>query len=243
MEEGKRIATEEWVKDNFSQYIKGTPSFTKDCVTKLWLVNNYNINVNKLNLLNDKDLVKRELIEGEQIIFDEFDYCVVRYKWTSESGKDLDTATYFKNTNESTIDDKRVGWGFQNSLPLETSIKFIDWVNDNTQSGIEAVLIDFKSLTSDLLNLPNIIQCYLRSAWYAELKTGYTDLEFTTYKGGVMEKDIPNYNFINNGGVIVQSETISRYVDTKRQSYPTIEMTLMGVIEYDKITKKASLKN
>lgn len=243
MADEKRASTEQWVFQNFERFIKNgsNPSTTKNCITKLWLIYNYNINISKLDTLSDKDLVRRELIQGEEIIFEEFDFCVIRYKWSADAGRDLDTATYFSNNNESLIDDKRIGWSFLSSLPIDGVKKYIDWVNDNTQSGVEAVLLNFKDLTLDFPNLPNTIKCYLRSAWYGEQKTGFTELEFITYKGGEMVKDSVNYNFLNIGGSVVQTQSISRYVDTKRQSYPGVEMTLMGIVNYDKLTKKANL--
>lgn len=64
-----RIATEEWLDDNLNEFKKGTPSATKKCVTKEFLINNYNVNEDLLNEYVNNRLIPRVKIQGQNSDF------------------------------------------------------------------------------------------------------------------------------------------------------------------------------
>lgn len=130
-----------------------------------------------------------------------FDYAVVRYMWTEQGGQDLDTRTLI-------IDPPRniaVGWNKQGS-----DEKFLNWVADNTATGVESVLIDVSQLK---LAYPNkkTFSFLFKAFWYSSVYNGKFTLQVETYKGGRMEI-YNNFDYINVGGVSVQSLKLDCFV-------------------------------
>lgn len=70
MADEKRIATEEWLDGNLNEFKKGTPSATKKCVTKEFLINNYNVTEDLLNEYVNNRLIPRVKIQGQNSDFD-----------------------------------------------------------------------------------------------------------------------------------------------------------------------------
>lgn len=127
-------------------------------------------------------------------VIDLFDYAVVRYLWTAESGKDLDTRT-------SVIVPFRgldVGWG---QLPYDED--YLDWVGDNVDYGTEAVLINVTALKAAYPK-ENVFSFLFKAFWFSIRGNGNVTLEIITYLGGEMIKT-GDFNFINSGGERVQT--------------------------------------
>ena len=135
----------------------------------------------------------------------DFDYAILRYKWTNQSGRDMDTRTHFTETGATyageSIDEKVVGWN-RDKIVGDPSAPYLVWGTDNTDSaGAEAVLIDFKKMTEDFPDLREI-KIATKAFWYGSRLSGDIELEFETYKGGQMEQQ--DKDFINNGGTLKQ---------------------------------------
>lgn len=129
---------------------------------------------------------------------DNFDYAVIRYRWTPQSGLDLDTRTLIKTPNRS---GNVVGWN-----KLGSDEGYLTWNGDNTSDGVESVLLDIKKILQDYPNQQNIV-VEMRAFWYSERLSGDVDIEFSTFSGGTMEKS--GFDFINVGGVEGQSLTVN----------------------------------
>ena len=123
----------------------------------------------------------------------DFDYGVIRYKWTREGGTDLDTRTLITQPPRNVV----VGWNRQ-----QTDGDYLSWGGDNTGSGVEAVLIDIKKLKQDFLSI-NEFLIQIRAFWYSSRNNGTVTIQFESYKGGSMSPS--GYDFVNSGGVLVQS--------------------------------------
>jgi Putative phage tail protein len=137
--------------------------------------------------------------------FRAFDYAVIRYHWTPEGGDDLDTRTAILELDPS-VDGQDVGWGGSRHTTVEgASGPYLTWNGDNTDAGVEAVLIDCKRLVQDF---PDKETCKfrLRANWYAERGTGDMSVTFTTYKGGTMAQE--GFDFVNTGGTLVDEVTL-----------------------------------
>lgn len=137
----------------------------------------------------------------------DFDYVVINYYWTSSNGTDLDTRT-------SVIEPPRnieVGWDRQG-----TDRDYLLWAGDNTSSGTEAVLINMNNLLRDFKDQEKIT-VLLKAFWYNSVGDGNFVLSFTSYKGGTMTTT-SNYNYVNNGGTLIDNFTINCYTDSKDHS-------------------------
>lgn len=167
-----------------------------------------------------------------------FDYAVLRYKWTSSNGTDLDTRTAFTNVSPI-IDEKTVGWHQMNKVTNNTH-DYLSWRGDNRNSGVEGILVDFKAVAADFPTITSI-PLRLRSFWYGTRLNGNIQVEFTTYLGGTMIPDPADpYNFINQGGILVQTLTQSTNVTLRGSTdLPGEEV---GTITYTPSTKKAVLQ-
>ncbi len=144
----------------------------------------------------------------------DIDFLVIRYSWSAEDGRDLDTRTAVVRPPRN-VD---VGWGAQRANadgPVESP--YLQWGGDNTAIGYEAVLIDIQSLRNDF---PNETEFHfrLRAFWYAEVNRGDFTVDFTGYRGGTMAKDADGFNWINRGGAEERSITVTRTVTTQESS-------------------------
>ena len=128
-----------------------------------------------------------------KVLFEDFDYAVIRYRWNEGNGRDLDTRTSITVPSRGT----EVGWD-----RAATDGSYLQWGGDNTGSGVEAVLLDVKSLSRDYSSVPNI-EVAIKAFWFSSSNNGNISLEFETYIGGSMIKS--GYDFVNSGGVLTNS--------------------------------------
>lgn len=178
----------------------------------------------------------------------EFDYLIIKYRWFSYSGTDLDTRTCIEGTLDTAIDNKYVGWArgdINGNKRYVGNINdpYIIWGGDNLSSvGEEHVLVNFKKLANDK---PLIIDFFarLRAFWYGSKNTGDVQIEFETYLGGTMSSS--GISFVNNGGQLIDKVTNDVIVNLLRTSVSTppnqIDGDDLGRIKYNKLTKKAVL--
>ena len=145
-----------------------------------------------------EELNKVEIPDGEGGTVEDFDYAVIRYRWLSSGGQDLDTRTMLTNPNRN---NAMVGWD-----RLSTDNGYLVWNGDNTANGVETVLLDVKKILSDYPQQVTI-EADMRAFWFSSRLDGNLDIEFATYKGGTMQKS--GYDFVNTGGSLVQNLKVS----------------------------------
>ena len=135
-----------------------------------------------------------------------FDYAVIRYIWDTSSGRDMDTRTIITAPPR----DVAVGWAKEYA-----DRAYLIWGGDNvTVSGSEDVLLDFKGLKNDYPN-QTVFEILLKAFWFAETINGNFKIQFATYKGGEMRQE--GFNFINEGGLLVQSLLIDRHTTENKE--------------------------
>ena len=193
--------------------------------------------------------IKIKQKENIIVTIPEFDYLTFRYYWTSDDGRDLDTATELINTGlrdqyGRSIDNMPVGWNLKGNGSAVT--KYLKWGGDNTQSGNESTFIDMGALVSTVNYplLPRFIEARIYAAWYATKRNGNITFEIVAYKGGRMQQD--GFNYINVGGAVVYKELHYKHVPAKGGStnatnYKT-RYTYVSKITYDKIKHSAQVE-
>jgi len=173
---------------------------------------------------------------SDQFDFDPFDFAVIRYKWTSEGGNDLDTKTAIVNTGNVSIDGDEVGWseGPTTVGPLSTGEPFLTWGTDNSEvTGTESVKINFLQLENDF-PLEVSFEIRLR-ALFQTINSGNISIEMETYLGGEIVRN--GHNFINPTGILVDKKIIQTTITNN--NYSTGDD--VGKIVYDVATKTAQL--
>ena len=187
---------------------------------------------------------------------------VIRYFWTVDDGRDLDTVTVVSKmikkdgttieestTNYPYITDG-VGYG-QGYVVSGVNGSYIEHAGDNTVNGNECVYLNFKNLTSEealrqmLSDNIRKIRIELYGTWFGSRTNGMLDVSLYAYLGGTMGKDPnDNFNYVNTGGEEVYGSMEKAKVCATVQgstSYSTT-YTHIGYVEYDIETKSAILK-
>jgi hypothetical protein len=171
-----------------------------------------------------------------------FDYLVVRYIWTSEDGRDLDTFTGFINTGTA-YDNDWVGYA-QGDPKVPTGAAdasaSLFWASDNTQSGVEAVLMNLKQFVTDNTGTATEIQIRMNAVWWGQRLTGNVGVQLTTYLGGTMAKK--GFDFINTGGNQVDQITLQTNVDKQSNSASITNSIDVAIVKYNKNTKAATIQ-
>ncbi|WP_269526497.1 hypothetical protein [Coraliomargarita parva] len=158
--------------------------------------------------------------------FAAFDFAVIRYEWTAEGGTDLDTRTKVIQP----LIAGEVGWS-----RLSNVGDYLLWGGDNTETGQESILIDFKKLAEDYPE-QTPLEVQLAAFWYAVRNSGDFNLTFETYKGGTMEQ--VGFAFENVGGELVQTQTVGRNVATNISA--DVDGEIVGSITYNPATLQAT---
>lgn len=181
------------------------------------------------------DDIAKILQDNEGVIFNingtkylnDYDYAVVRYRWSEVGGVDLDTRTAIINTG-TVLDGDNVGYS-QGDYVGDSSDPYVQWGGDNQSGGVESALINLKKIKEDFPDVTTL-DIRTRAHWYSFIMNGNGSitLEFQTYKGGVMSH--VGFDFINTGGysgdVTLQDYTITAILpDTTGQD--------LAVLSYD----------
>jgi hypothetical protein len=176
-----------------------------------------------------------------------FDYLVVRVLTTNASGTDLDIAAGFTGTGtpydiDYTGNNNWVGYNQtqanHNTVSVSGTPLYVQWGGDNTGSGVEAVLIDFKQLATDYPLLTSLT-FLLYAIWYGTRASGDIQVQLETYLGGTMSKS--GFDFTNTGGTAVDNITIGRNVANVGRTANINADQLVGTITYNPTTKAATL--
>lgn len=147
----------------------------------------------KLKFFKDVIKTRKETRYVESNTFKNVDYLVFRYNFNIENGKDLDTRTELI----SPVARGPVGFG----RVINYDSQYLRWGGDNTNYGVECILIDLKKIKEDFPSATEVVfKC--GAWWYSQRTDGNMNMNAEGYKGGVMTLDGPNYNFINQGGVL-----------------------------------------
>lgn len=187
--------------------------------------------------LEDVSITSCSYIEGREIIKEEtnvqdFDYAVIKYKWTNQGGQDLDTRTFLSTPNR--VSTGVVGWG-----RLSSDNDYLSWNNDNTGSGVEGILVNVISLKRDFPSQKEFI-ISLGAFWYNTRSSGDLSIEVNTYKGGTMSKS--GYDWQNTNGTLVQNLSFNTNSSMQTQSASTLGSPL-GYLSYNTDTNLGVLSN
>lgn len=171
-----------------------------------------------------------------------FDYLVVRYIWSETAGRDLDTFTGFIATG-TIYDNDWVGFGQGDpKVPAGATdaAAYLFWASDNTQSGVEAVLMNLKQFVLDSVGIPSEIQVRMNAVWWSQRLSGEVGVQLTTYLGGTMSK--VGYDFVNTGGVQVDQVTLSTNVDKQSTSANIVNSKDVAIVRYNTVSKAATIQ-
>lgn len=187
--------------------------------------------------LGDVAITSCSYIEGKELIKEEaevqdFDYAVIKYKWTNQGGIDLDTRTYISTPNRSSVGV--IGWG-----RLANDADYLYWNDDNTGSGVEGILVNIVNLKRDFPAQEEFI-ISLGAFWYNTKSSGDLSIEVNTYKGGVMSKS--GYDWQNTGGTLVQNLNFNTNSSLQTQTSSTLG-TPLGYLSYNTETNLGKLSN
>lgn len=164
---------------------------------------------------------------GNETEISSFDFAVIRYIWTAQGGRDLDTRTRITNP-ERNVD---VGWS-----RAVTDAEYLKWGGDNTADGVECVLLSIEQLLADFPT-QNTFRIDCKSFWYSQVVSGNVNIQFATYQGGTMQQN--GYDFVNVGGSLVQDVTLN--CNTQTQSASNIDGILLAYLTYDRASLTGSL--
>ena len=192
-------------------------------IYQTFTVNKNNVNVTKQMRFKCVDAAGMEseeiLIEQggvDQTILPNFDFLTFTFNWTSEDGSDLDTMTWIddnhieilskRGTSARTLDELGVGFSGIGSDDLYSgnTSTYIQHGGDNTGSGNECVLINFKKLCDRDWISAGVTKLYAYSFgnWFGSKKIqGNCSVSMKTYKGDGMQHgtDGNRYIFVPSG--------------------------------------------
>ena len=228
--EGLALSAYTLSTDTAFQYAFSTSGITSSNeIYKRFTVNKNDVNVTKqmrFKCVDDTGMESEEiLIEqggADQTILPNFDFLTFTFNWTRDDGLDLDTMTWIddnhieipndKGTRTRTLDELGVGFkgiGSYDSFSGNTS-RYIQHGGDNTGSGDECVLINFKELCNRDWITSGVTKLYAYSfgCWYSNKKRGYCNVSMKTYKGDGMKHgtDSNKYIFVPSGNTELVSD-------------------------------------
>lgn len=172
------------------------------------------------------------------VILPDFDYLTFIYRWTSDSGRDLDTATVVIDSGIPGLDNKPNGFvcsGKNDPVVLN----YLKWGGDNLFTGTESACVYMKDMVNNVPSTTRKITIELYGNWYGEKGSGEISMEYYTYKNGIMVPPTsPGALYINSGGQEVSHDTADVIVlSTEHAGCKTNLMTLIGKLEYDIASK------
>ena len=208
----------------------------------------------------ESEVIELKQVGKDQTILPPFDYLTFTYNWGENSsdytnGKDLDSATFVRNSNipiESasgkTLNDFYVGYGSGLSGEKLTEInQYMIHGGDNTTSGNEGAMVNWKKICDRDFITEGITTLYLDiyANWYEFRNAGNMSITFKTYKGndGLVKN---GYIFEPTGDTVqVSSKTLTGLNVYAFSSANTNNVknfySKVATVEYDIKTKSAVL--
>ena len=241
-------------------------------------VNKNNVNVTKQMRFKCVDATGMEseeiLIEQggvEQTILPDFDFLTFTFNWASYDGSDLDTMTWIDDNHieipnknglvPRTLDELGVGFSGigSESLYSGNTSTYIQHGGDNTGSGNECVLINFKKLCDRDWISSGITKLYAYSFgnWFGNKIQGNCSVSMKTYKGDGMQHgtDGNRYIFVPsgstelvsdktfNGNVYAVGHNVSDIADNLRLAQENNLYSKVFKFTYDIRSKSAIVEN
>ena len=216
--EGLTLSAYTLSTDTAFQYAFSTSGITSSNeIYQRFTVNKNDVNVTKqmrFKCYDDNGMESEEILieQGgvEQTILPDFDFLTFTFNWTSEDGSDLDTMTWIddnhieilskRGTSARTLDELGVGFngiGTYSSFSGNTS-RYIQYGGDNTRSGDECVLINFKELCNRDWITSGVKKLYAYSfgSWFNIKERGNCSVSMKTYKGDGMQHGTNGNSYI-----------------------------------------------
>lgn len=206
----------------------------------------------------DSNITRIKQSGKDQTILPDFDYLTFIFNWDTDNGRDFDTATYVSGTpytiSGKTLYELPVGYncdGSKEQYSAATSV-YLQHGGDNTQSGDECALINWKKICNyDYISAGiTTLYCDLYGNWYREFGDGNCRVTYKTYKGDGMKHGTEEnkYIFVPSGNTeLVTEKTISGNVrafsSTNASSEKKENYSKIARFEYDIATKSALLTN
>lgn len=200
----------------------------------------------------ESDTIEVKQVGKEQIILPPFDYLTFTYSWKQDDGRDLDSATFVRNSNipiesvpgKKTLNDIYVGYG--GIKDNEEVNQYLIHGGDNTQSG---AMINWKKICDRDFISEGINTLYLDvyANWHAFKDNGNMSVSFKTYKGNDgLELDKVNHVFKPIGDTVEVSNKILNGLNVYSFSSTNINnvkkfYSKVATVEYDVRTKSAVL--
>lgn len=204
------------------------------------------------------DTLVVSLLGKDMTILPDFDFFCFNYSWDEAAGKDLDSATLVVGSNipiveegsGNTLDDYFVGY-MGNGNEVEEVKQYLKFGGDNTQSGAEGALVNFKEICNRDLISQGVtkLYIYIYGNWYDKKITGDMTLSYRTYKGTGMIQE--GYEFKPNSDTVLVTDT-SRVINCNAFSSFNAPLdhienvkkfySLLATIEYDVATSNAAFK-
>ena len=221
-------------------------------ITLLGNVENPTVKSGSSIIINDREV---KFTGGADI--NNYDYLVIKYRWTD--GRDLDTETGIINVDDSdSLNNLFVGWktsilqGQGVSVPRNSNVSssVIYWSGDNTHEATietpqeENILISRANLFNDRYydDLPEEIKIELQGTWYTRVGNNPVYIEINAYKGGVMGYDTSTFKFYNEGGERVLfnnpdgTTTDALYLEVNNLSNTLRQYNVLGYVTINKKT-------
>lgn len=228
--EGLTLSAYTMSTDTAFAYTFSTSGITStNKIYQRFTVNKNNVNVTKQMRFKCVDAAGMEseeiLIEQggvEQTILPDFDFLTFTFNWASNDGSDLDTMTWIDDNHIEILDKSgsvprtldKLGVGFggigSESFYSGNTSTYIQHGGDNTDSGNECVLINFKKLCDRDWISSGVTKLYAYSFgnWYGNKKRGNCSVSMKTYKGDGMQHgtDDSIYIFAPSGNTELVSD-------------------------------------
>ena len=209
---------------------------------------------------------------ADQTILPNFDFLTFKFNWTDDDGHDLDTMTWIDDdhikiyasnstTNFYHLNELGVGYsgpGTGITLSANTSM-YIQHGGDNTNSGDECVLINFKELCNRDWISSGITKLYAYSfaSWFVTKKNGNCTVSMTTYKGDGMKHGTDDNRFIFvpsgntemvsskefKGNVYAHGHWVNEINSSLEEAQTIQAYSNVFKFEYDIRSKSASVQN
>jgi hypothetical protein len=178
------------------------------------------------------------------------DYVIVRLRWPTTSGSDLDIIASFTNTGVGGVQGNTIGYGQGSyTVPDNTTLvqdAFVYWNGDNTSSGVEAFSVNYGRLLNVYPGITdNPIRFRLNAWWFGNRLTGEITVEFYAFSGGYPTVG-SQFNMLPGGGsVLTDYVKLNVVVTANRSEAGGVPITFansqtLGYLNYDPVSKTAT---
>ena len=162
--------------------------------------------------------------ESNGVVWEDADYLIYRVYFSDQDGFDMDMAATITSPG---IPQNRAGY-CSNNMYTRGSVSnnqiqnhYALWSGDNTQSGMESILINVKKIRQDY-PASGPIKVNFRAAWYGSrpILSGNMAIKAEAYKGEMMRDPHDNYNWVPNtaAGAYKVGEATFPVVNTRQRA-------------------------